>query len=49
MHKGPTRRVVCLATPAVLIAGALYYPRPGDVSDDAIRRLLEQHDLAAHH
>ena len=37
-------RVVCLAAPGALIVGALYYPRPGEVSDDDIRRLLEQHE-----
>lgn len=40
-------RVVCLAAPGALIVGAHYYPRPGEVSDEEIRRLLEQHDRAA--
>lgn len=40
-------RVVCLATPGTLIAGAIYYPRPGEVSDADIRRLLDQRIQAA--
>lgn len=37
-------RVVCLATPAELIRGGIYYPQPGEVTDDEIQRLLEQRD-----
>jgi putative phosphoribosyl transferase len=35
-------RVVCPATPGDLIWHGIYYPHPGEVSDDDIRRLLEQ-------
>ena len=35
-------RVVCPATPGDLIWHGIYYPHPGEVSDDDICRLLEQ-------
>ena len=35
-------RVVSLATPAVLVACDLHYPTPHSVSDDDVRRLLQQ-------
>jgi putative phosphoribosyl transferase len=41
-------RVVCLATPGALIAGAIYYPRPGEISDADICRLLERRSPVAH-
>ena len=37
-------RVVSLATPADLVACDLHYPSPHVVSDDDIRRLLQQGD-----
>ena len=36
-------RVVCLATPGQLIAGNMYYPMPGEATDEDICRLLAQH------
>jgi putative phosphoribosyl transferase len=35
-------RVVCLATPADLVACAIHYPSPHEVSDDDIHRLLQR-------
>jgi putative phosphoribosyl transferase len=40
-------RVVCPATPGDLIWHGIYYPHPGEVSDDDICRLLEQETRAA--
>jgi putative phosphoribosyl transferase len=40
-------RVVSPATPGDLIWHGIYYPHPGEVSDDDIRRLLEQETSAA--
>lgn len=35
------QQLVCLATPAELIRDEVYYPPPGTVPDDEIRRLLQ--------
>lgn len=35
-------RVVCLATPAEVIWGDSHYPRPGEVTDEEIQRLVQR-------